>query len=311
MTDQPITTPFDGTSTTDDVIAGVHLTGKRAVITGASSGLGAEAARALASTGAEVTLAVRNTDAGQKVAADITATTGNTNIHVAHLDLDERASIDAFAAAWQGPLDILINNAGIMALPELTRTADGWEQQFATNHLGHFALTLALHDALAAAEGTARVVVVSSATHHASPVVFEDINYQGRPYDPWQAYGQSKTANILFAIEAAKRWAGDGITVNAIEPGAIYETGLLRHVEVTPEFQQVVDATLWKSVPQGAATEVFVAASPLVEGVTGRFFGDSSESVVSEEMTGLAPHAADPEAAARLWELSRAWLDAR
>ncbi|WP_335989423.1 SDR family NAD(P)-dependent oxidoreductase [Glycomyces sp. MUSA5-2] len=296
--------PFDQDSTTDDVIAGVDLTGKRAIVTGASSGLGAETARALAATGAEVTLAVRNTEAGAKTAADITAATGNPHVHAVRLDLDDRASIDAFATAWDGPLHILVNNAGIMALPERTLSPDGWEQHFATNHLGHFALTLALHDALAAANG-ARVVAVSSGTHHASGVVFDDINYTSRDYDPWQAYGQSKTANILFAIEAAKRWAGDKIAVNAIEPGAIYDTGLLRHVQITPEFQQIVDATPWKTVQQGAATQTLLAASPLLEGVTGGYFADAN--VIEKSQTnpnGLAPHAADPDAAARLWDLS-------
>jgi NAD(P)-dependent dehydrogenase (short-subunit alcohol dehydrogenase family) len=305
MTDhQLLTTPFDKESTTSDVIAGADLVGKRAIVTGASSGLGAETARALASAGADVTLAVRNPDAGRKVAQEITATTGNVGVHVTRLDLDDRASINALASAWQGPLHILVNNAGIMALPTLTRTPQGWEQQFATNHLGHFALTLGLHDALAAAHG-ARIVVVSSGTHHASPVVFDDINYQHRPYDPWSAYGQSKTANILFATEGARRWVGDKIAVNAIEPGAIYETGLLRHVEITPEFQKIVDATPWKTVEQGAATQVLVAASPLAEGITGRYFADCNEAEVSAtNPLGLAPHAADPDAAARLWDLS-------
>ncbi|WP_433475609.1 SDR family NAD(P)-dependent oxidoreductase [Spirillospora sp. CA-142024] len=308
MADQ-LDLPFDKDTTAEEVIAGVDLTDRRAIVTGASSGLGAETARALASAGAEVTLAVRNTETGNKVAQDITASTGNAGVHVVHLDLDDRTSIDAFTGGWRGPLHILVNNAGIMALPELTRTPQGWEQQFATNHLGHFALTRGLHGALAAADG-ARVVVVSSATHHASSVVFEDIHYRNRPYDPWQAYGQSKTANILFAIEAAKRWAADGIAVNAIEPGAIYDTGLLRHVEITPELQQIVDATPWKSVQQGAATQVLLAASPLVEAVSGGYFADSNVIERSEtNPNGLAPHAADAEAAARLWKISEELLD--
>ncbi|MCZ0991063.1 SDR family NAD(P)-dependent oxidoreductase [Streptomyces diastatochromogenes] len=308
MTDQ-LNIPFTSESTTADVIAGVDLTGKRAIVTGASSGLGAETARALAAIGADVTLAVRNLEAGIKVAEDIAAQTGNPNVQAARLDLDDRDSIDAFTAAWNGPLHILVNNAGIMALPELKRTPEGFEQHFATNHLGHFALTTGLHNALAAAHG-ARVVVVSSGTHQVSGVVFDDIHYQGRPYDPWQAYGQSKTANILFAVEAAKRWAGDNITVNAIEPGAIYDTGLLRHVEITPEFQQIVDNTPWKTVEQGAATQTLLAASPLLEGVTGGYFADSN--VIEKSVTnpgGLAPHAADPEAATRLWELSTELLN--
>ncbi|MGW9136714.1 SDR family NAD(P)-dependent oxidoreductase [Streptomyces sp. NPDC055681] len=300
----PLDLPFTPDSTTDDVIAGVDLTGRAAIVTGASSGLGAETARALASAGSHVTLAVRNTEAGQKAASDITAATGNTNVHVAHLDLDSRASIDTFAAAWTGPLHILVNNAGIMALPELTRTPQGWEQQFATNYLGHFYLTHRLHPALKAADG-ARVVSVSSATHHASPVVFDDIHYDTRPYDPWQAYGQSKTANILFAVEAAKQWAGDNIQVNAAHPGAVYDTGLLRHVPITPEFQQIIDNTPWKTIEQGAASQTLAAASPLIDGVTGRFFGDSTAALVSDDdPLGLATFAADEDAAARLWTLT-------
>jgi NAD(P)-dependent dehydrogenase (short-subunit alcohol dehydrogenase family) len=143
-----------------------------------------------------VTLAVRNTDAGERAAADIQATTGRDDLRAARLDLADRSTIDAFTAGWTGPLHILVNNAGVMALPERTTTPEGWESQFATNHLGHAALTLGLHDALAAAQG-ARVVVVSSSAHLMSPVVFDDIHFTSRPYDAWSAYGQSKTATIL------------------------------------------------------------------------------------------------------------------
>ena len=189
-----ITTPFGRHSTAAEVVEGIDLSGKRAIVTGAASGIGVETARALASTGAEVTLAVRNTDAGAQTAADITATTGNQNIHVAQLDLTDRGSIAKFLAAWDDPLHILINNAGVMALPE-QHTPEGWEMQFATNHLGHFALALGLHDVLAA-DGAARIVSVSSSAHLASPIVFDDIHFAFRPYDPLLAYGQSKTANI-------------------------------------------------------------------------------------------------------------------
>ncbi|WP_433519159.1 SDR family NAD(P)-dependent oxidoreductase [Nonomuraea sp. CA-143628] len=308
MTDHKrLTTPFDKNSTADEVIEGVDLSGRRAIVTGASSGLGTETARALASAGADVTLAVRNMDAGREAAEEITAKTGNTNVHVARLDLADRASIAAFADAWQGPLHILVNNAGIMALPTRRLSPEGWELQFATNHLGHFALTLGLHDALAAARG-ARVVNVSSATHHVSPVVLEDIHFQNRPYDPWSAYAQSKTANVLMAVEGARRWAGDAILVNAIHPGAILETGLVRHVEMTPELQARIDSTEWKTVGQGAATSVFVASSPLVDGVTGRYFGDCEEAEVTDDLQGVAPHALDESDAERLWAVSTAML---
>jgi NAD(P)-dependent dehydrogenase (short-subunit alcohol dehydrogenase family) len=296
------------------VIKGVDLTGKRAVVTGASSGLGAETARALAGAGAEVTLAVRNVDAGRRAAEQVTTQTGNTGVHVASLDLLDRGSVAAFVQDWSGPLHILVNNAGVMALPDHRLSPEGWEVQFATNHLGHFALTVGLHDALASADG-ARVVNVSSAAHHRSPVVFDDINFEHRAYDPWAAYGQSKTANILMVVGAAERWAGDGITVNAIHPGAIYETGLLRHVEITPQFQAIVDATPWKTIAQGAATQVLVAASPLIEGVvTGRYLGDCNEAVTATTHSGSADqvmaYALDAGNAELLWDLSATSLRA-
>lgn len=303
----PITTPFTAGSTAAEVVAGVDLTGRRAIVTGGASGIGVETARALASAGAEVTLAVRNTDAGQATAEDIIATTGNKQILVAPLDLADQASVALFVAAWDGPLHILVNNAGVMASPEM-RTPEGWELQFATNHLGHFALANGLHRALAAAGG-ARVVSVSSAAHLRSPVVFEDIHFLERPYEPWAAYGQSKTANVLFAVEASKRWAGDGITVNSLMPGAI-RTNLQRHV--TDEELQRLRAesgpttVAWKTPEQGAATSVLVATSPLLEGVGGRYFEDCNEAGPNQPgtRTGVAAYALDPEAAARLWLVS-------
>lgn len=222
-----ITTPFSYESTAAEVVAGVDLTGRRAIVTGGASGIGVETARALAGAGAEVTLAVRDLAAGERTAEDITTSTGNKQLHVASLDLADQASVAAFAAAWDGPLHILVDNAGVMASPEL-RTPQGWELQFATNHLGHFALAGGLHAALAAAGG-ARVVSVSSSAHLRSDVVFEDIHFRERAYEPWAAYGQSKTANVLFAVEASRRWAEDGISVNALMPGAI-RTNLQRHV---------------------------------------------------------------------------------
>jgi NAD(P)-dependent dehydrogenase (short-subunit alcohol dehydrogenase family) len=148
----------------------------------------------------------RDLAAGERAAADITRATGNARIQVAQLELVDRASIEAFVANWKGPLDILVNNAGVMAIPELQFSAPGHELQFATNHLGHFALSIGLHDALAAA-GRARIVSVSSSGHLLSPVVFDDIDFAFRQYDPWAAYGQSKTANVLFAVGANTRWA--------------------------------------------------------------------------------------------------------
>ncbi|MCO6011009.1 SDR family NAD(P)-dependent oxidoreductase [Actinoallomurus purpureus] len=304
-----VTTPFDARTTAAQVVAGVDLTGRRAIVTGASSGIGVETARALATAGAEVTLAVRDVAAGEKAAADITATTGGRRVRVAALDLTDRASIAAFVAAWAGPLDILVANAGVMASPE-TRTAEGWELQFATNHLGHFALTTGLHPALAAA-GHARVVVVSSVGHINGEVLFEDVNFEHRPYDAWAAYSQSKTANILFAVEAARRWAADGISVNALNPGRIAGTNLARYIgeptNAPASFEpgQSTGVSV-KDIEQGAATSVLLAASPLVDGVTGKYFEDCQEAEPHEPgvRRGVAAHALDPDKAARLWRLS-------
>jgi NAD(P)-dependent dehydrogenase (short-subunit alcohol dehydrogenase family) len=305
-----ITTPFGAQSTAAEVIAGIDLTGRRAIVTGGSSGIGIETARALARAGAEVTLAVRDADAGRRTAADITAVTGNVAVHVGRLDLADPASVAAFAAHWRGPLHLLINNAGVMALPDLQLTPGGWEMQLATNHLGHFALALGLHDALAAA-GDARIVSLSSRGHLRSPVIFDDLNFASRRYDPWLAYGQSKTANVLFAVEAAKRWASDGITANAVHPGAIAATNLSRHMD--PEALAGLRASgmfSYKTIEQGAATSVLVATSPLLKGIGGRYFEDGNEAVVLDPAapetsgSGVAAYALDPAAAARLWQVS-------
>jgi NAD(P)-dependent dehydrogenase (short-subunit alcohol dehydrogenase family) len=307
-----ISTPFGATSTAAEVIAGVDLTGKRAVVTGGASGIGLETVRALAGAGAEVTLAVRNPEAGERAAAGLRAELPGADLRVAPVDLADRATIDAFTAAWTGPLHILVNNAGIMALPERTTTA-GAETHFAVNHLGHAALTLGLHDALRAAQG-ARVVVVSSSAHQLSPVVFDDIDFITRPYEAWSAYGQSKTAMILFTVALAKEWAADRITANALHPGGIM-TNLQRHLDQDQlQFVGALDQDGrrldvppgWKTVPQGAATTVLLAASPLVEGVTGRYFNDSNEAPVQAGpgdglANGVAEYAVDPDAAGRLW----------
>ena len=221
-----IETGFDHTSTAADVAAGIDLTRKAAVVTGAASGIGVETARALAGTGAAVTLAVRDVARGRQVAKDIAATTGSAAVDARELDLTDPGSVERFVDGWSGPLHLLVNNAGVMDTPE-TYTEQGWELQFATNHLGHFALALGLHDALAA-DGAARIVSVSSSGHGASPVVFDDLFFARRAYDPGLAYGQSKTANVLFAVEATRRWAADGITANALMPGGIW-TPLQRH----------------------------------------------------------------------------------
>jgi NAD(P)-dependent dehydrogenase (short-subunit alcohol dehydrogenase family) len=302
-----ITTPFDATSTADDVLRDVDLTGKRAIVTGGASGIGVETARALARAGAEVTLAVRDTAAGARVAEEIASTTNNRRVIVSPLDLSVRNSVNAFTKRWTGPLHILINNAGIMASP-LSRTAERWEMQFGTNHLGHFALTLGLKRAMAAAGG-ARVVSVSSSAHLRAAIDFCDIHFERRAYDPWLAYGQSKTANVLFAVAATHKWSDYGIMMNALMPGAI-RTSLQRHVSEA-ELDKLRagmggEAVAWKSPQQGAATSVLAAASPLLDGVSGRYFEDcnEAETFAPGMRRGVAAHALDPEAAERLWDIS-------
>jgi NAD(P)-dependent dehydrogenase (short-subunit alcohol dehydrogenase family) len=285
---------FSANTTAAEVIDGVDLHGRLAVVTGASSGIGVETARALAAAGADVTLAVRDTDAGARVAERLEKELppGSGQLTVGRLDLADRSTIAAFVAAWQGPLHILVNNAGVMATPALTRTPEGREWQFGVNHLGHFALTTGLHPALAAADG-ARVVSVSSIGHLFSPVVFDDLDYRFRPYDPWTSYGQSKTANALM-------------------PGNIADTSLARHMDMDQVAAFIASGELalppQKSVEQGAATSVLLAASPTVEGVTGRYFEDCAPSEPVTEragaVAGVAPYALDRENAARLWTVS-------
>ncbi|WP_406482041.1 SDR family NAD(P)-dependent oxidoreductase [Streptomyces sp. NBC_01615] len=308
---------FGATSTTAEVIDGVDLHGRRAVVTGASSGIGVETARALAAAGADVTLAVRDTDAGARVAARLEAELppSSGKLTVGRLDLSDRSTVAAFVAAWSGPLHILVNNAGVMAPPEISRTADGREWQFTVNHLGHFALATGLHPVLAAANG-ARVVSLSSIGHLFSPVVFDDLDYRYRPYDPWTSYGQSKSATSLFAVGAAERWADDGITTNAVMPGNVGATSLGRNMDPQQVAAVIAAGELAlppeKSVEQGAATSVLMAASPTVEGVTGRYYEDCAEAKPVAEragtVTGVAPYALDRDNAARLWTVSEAFI---
>lgn len=301
-----ITSKFSRRSTAEDVIEGIDLSGQRAVVTGANSGIGTETARVLASAGAEVTLAVRNVQAGHRIATSIKEQTGNSRIAVEPLELADRGSVQAFADRWRGPLNILVNNAGVMAEP-LRRTAEGWEHQFATNYLGHFGLSAGLHNALSHG-APARIVALTSSGHFYSPAVLDDLQFDRRPYDPWLAYGQSKTAIVLFAVEATRRWAADGITANAVMPGGI-RTNLQQH-QSGPEWQAIADAYDWKTVEEGAATSVFVATSPLLDGVGGRYFENCQEAPVvdpevgHERQLGVAAYALDPETAEKLWDVS-------
>ncbi len=312
-----IQTRFGLATTAAEVVEGVDLRGKSAIVTGGASGIGVETARALARAGAAVTLAVRDVAAGRRVAAEIAETTGNPGVAVTPLELVDRASIEAFVASWKGPLHILINNAGVMAIQELQLSPGGHEMQFATNHLGHFALTLGLRNALAAAaasgKGGARVVSVSSTGHLRSPVVFDDIDFAFRDYEPWSAYGQSKTANVQFAVGLTARWSVDGITCNAVMPGGI-ATNLQRHVggaayleKARERFHQA--GVQFKTSAQGAATSVLLATSPELEGIGGRYFEDCNEAEIVERrnpasIRGVAPYALDPDNAHRLWEMS-------
>ncbi|QYF73215.1 SDR family NAD(P)-dependent oxidoreductase [Cryobacterium sp. PAMC25264] len=295
---------FGAESTALEVVEGVDLTGRSALVTGASSGIGVETARALAAAGAGVTLAVRDLAAGARTAADIRATTGSDIVRVVHLDLADLGSVRDLAASWTGPLHILVNNAGIMHTPEL-RTPAGWELQFAVNHLGHFALATALHPALSAA-GNARIVAVSSSGHGSSGIRFDDLFFERDAYDSGLAYGQSKTANVLFALEATRRWADDGITAAALMPGGIW-TNLQRHWD--PEMLAGMKRRYpGKSAAQGAATSVFVATRATLGVGTPGYYEDCHPAqvvpAIEDGIHGVVPHALDAQAARRLWEVS-------
>ncbi|MFD9023349.1 SDR family NAD(P)-dependent oxidoreductase [Streptomyces parvulus] len=311
-----ISTAFTACSTADEVLRGVDLTGVRTIVTGASSGLGIETARALAAAGADVTLAVRNTTAGEAVAEAIEKSTEGIRPRVVRLDLADRTSVTRFVEAWNGPLHLLINNAGVVT-GGLERTHDGWELQFATNHLGHFALATGLHDALAmgaADRDGARIVSVSSTAHMRSGIDFDDLHFERRGYDPQIAYAQSKTANSLFAVEATRLWASDGIVANAVNPGGI-ATGLQRNF--TPEQKESLAAAeaagvfTYKTVEQGAATSIVAAVTPEFARSGGHYLDDAQEAYTVPNDADLAQHphgvkewALDPAIAKRLWSVS-------
>ncbi|UFS60567.1 SDR family NAD(P)-dependent oxidoreductase [Subtercola endophyticus] len=340
MTDHElISTRFDASSTADEVLSGIDLGGLQAVVTGGASGIGAETARALAAAEATVTLAVRNTRQGDAVADSIAAAGRSSgpaagaqnpreaqrpravqHPRVAQLDLADPASIDRFVHNWRGPLHLLINNAGVVT-GGLEGTAAGYELQFATNHLGHFALATGLHDALAlgaADRGGARIVSLSSTAHMRSNVDFDDLQFESRPYDPQLAYAQSKTANSLFAVEATRLWASDGIVANAVNPGGV-ATGLQRNF--TPQQKASLDAAeaagvfTYKTVEQGASTTLVAAVSPEFAHTGGHYLDDCREAYTVPDEATLAEHphgvkrwALDPAAAERLWAVSTGLL---
>jgi len=311
-----ITTAFAADSTADDVLREIDLAGVRAIVTGGSSGIGVETARALAAAGAEVTLAVRNTDAGSRVAEEIQRSSGAIRPRVVRLDLANRQTVTNFIDAWNGPLHLLINNAGLVT-SGLERTTEGWELQFATNHLGHFALAVGLHDALAlgaAERDGARIVSLSSTAHMRSGVDFDDVHFERRAYDPQIAYAQSKTANSLFAVEATRRWASDGIVANAVNPGGV-ATGLQRNFSVKQ--RESLDAAAaagvfaYKTIEQGAATSLVAAVVPEFAHTGGHYLDDAQEAYTVPNDVNLADHphgvkewALDPALAERLWEVS-------
>lgn len=320
----PLATGYTASSTTLDIIKGTDLTGKLAIVTGGYAGLGLEAARTLASAGARVIVPARDVDRARRAIVEI-----GGGIEVQPMDLNDPASIDAFARriVQSGlPLHILINSAGIMAAPEIARDARGNELQFSTNHLGHFQLTLRLWPVLLRANG-ARVVSVSSMGHRFSDIVWDDINYEHRAYDGWSAYGQSKTANILFAVELDRLGREHGIRAFSLHPGGIV-TGLARHIPVErlqemghidANGEPVIDPDRdMKSTPQGAATHIWCAVSPGLDGKGGVFCANSDIAALDDgdlvsslegrdrRTSKVAPYAVDPVSARRLWNISEA-----
>jgi NAD(P)-dependent dehydrogenase (short-subunit alcohol dehydrogenase family) len=307
------TTRFGARSTAREVVAGHDLGGRDAIVTGGASGIGVETVRALAAAGARVVIATRDRAKGEEVAARLSRETGNGAIEFRPLDLASLASVRAFAVqflALRRALHLLINNAGIMATP-LSYTPDGFESQFGTNHLGHFALTVGLLPALKAAAG-ARIISLTSLGHRRSDVDFDDLNFHRRAYDPWLAYGQSKTANVLFAGGLTQRLAGDGIVANAVHPGGIM-TGLQKHV---PREEQIrlgwidesgIPHPRLKNAEQGAATSIWAAVAAELEGVCGRYLEDCGIAKAWSEdkpLSGVKPYALDPDRARRLWSVS-------
>ncbi|WP_339133162.1 SDR family NAD(P)-dependent oxidoreductase [Streptomyces sp. f51] len=298
---------FGARSTADDVLEGVDLSGKLAIVTGGYSGLGLETTRALAKAGARVVVPARRPATAREALAGI------DGAETDELDLADLDSVRAFAERFLASgrvVDIVIDSAGVMACPE-TRVGPGWEAQFATNHLGHFALVNRLWPAIA--PGGARVVSVSSAGHHNSGIRWDDVHWR-TGYDKWEAYGQAKTANVLFAVELDRRGRDFGVRAFSLHPGGIL-TPLQRHL---PRAEMVERGWIdedgtplnpegFKTPEQGAATQVWAATSPRLAGLGGVYCEDcdiAEPAPADGTRTGVSAYATDPEQAARLWELS-------
>lgn len=309
----PISSGFGAASTAAEVIAGCDLTGRTAVVTGGYSGIGTETVRAFRSAGAKVVVPARDRAKAKANLADM------PDVRLAPMDLLDPGSIDAFAEQFlreNDKLHILVNNAGIMA-PPLTRDSRGYESQFSANHLGHFQLACRLWPALVAAKG-ARVVALSSYGHRRAGVDFHDPNFERRPYDPWIAYGQSKTADALFAVALDSIGQRQGVRAFSVHPGGIV-TDLLRNMSraeieaydiLDKSGKPIIDPENNKKTPeQGAATTVWCATSPQLAGMGGVYCEDCDiaralPSDDSTELHGVRPRATDPVAAGRLWALS-------
>jgi NAD(P)-dependent dehydrogenase (short-subunit alcohol dehydrogenase family) len=298
---------FGARSTTEDVLEGVDLTGRRAVVTGATSGLGLETARALASRGAEVVILGRSEEKLAAAERHLAEQDVTGAVRTSTLDLDDldnvRASADTLLSRFDA-IDILVNNAGVMVCPYGT-TAQGFETQFGTNHLGHFLFTCRLAPALVAG-APCRVINLASSGHRAAPLDFDDPNFQKRPYEKWSAYGGSKTANVLFTVALDARLKSKGVRALAVHPGMI-ATDLGRHLTGEDMSMFAEPPERFKTIPRGAATTVWAATSPELQDVGGVYLADCQIAEVNDTddpARGVKSYAISPEDAERLWHLS-------
>ena len=308
---------FGRESTADEVLEGIDLTGRHALVTGASAGLGVETTRALAAHGARVTMAVRDQAKAAAARDEILASVPDARLELRELDLASLASVRAFTAGFLADhqtLDLLVGNAGVMACPQAA-TADGFELQFGTNHLGHFLLARELLPLLRGTPGS-RTVLLSSAGHRMGDVDLDDPGFERTPYSEWNAYGRSKTANVLTAVALDHRLFGDGSQAFAVHPGGIV-TELGRHLtketlDQMKDFRPPGVEIFWKSVPQGAATTCYAATSPDLDGQRAWYLEDCHLAEITDDPLageGVRPYALDPDRAEALWELSERLVD--